>query len=280
MVARGGTPGPIGFEAVEQLLQNKRTPPAGKKYGQIVLFATDGVFNVCGSGSGQKCPYGYTVPIDGSLGGDPQNYYNNPGYNMVSGRPIWQAQQVASRIRNTGARIFTIALTPRCVPGVQYCFDPAGLRDMSSGSGYYYEADDGEALASIYAYIREAIEYDTCVPHEKQEQAGSARITLTRPDNPTWEMETTTDSAGAFQFDQVPAGEYVLKVTPLDIRSPEDSLTRRYSRVRNGLNLSEEGQVSVTINPQYPSGSTVYSQVQMSLPYGPDGIPLNGCTTP
>ncbi|HEX6288003.1 MAG TPA: VWA domain-containing protein [Herpetosiphonaceae bacterium] len=276
MTATGYTPGPQAFEAVESLLRSKRTPPAGKQYRQIVLFATDGVFNVCGSDRGaQNCPYGELVPFDNSLGGNEQNYLNNPSYNMVSGRPVWQGQQVSSRIKNSGARVFVVALTPR---GGN--FDPAGLPEMSSGTGYYYEADDGGAMANIYATIKQKMDQDTCQPMEVWQPAEGAQIKLTQPHNPTFIKTTVAYTNGQWRFVDLEAGQYVVKSEPLTITSREDGKTRKYSRVRNGLNLSEEQQASVYINPQFPNGATVYTELLMSLPLGPDNVPLNGCNTP
>ncbi len=67
MTPSGYTPGPTAFETVETLLANKRTPPAGKKYAQIVVFATDGVFNICGKDVGERsCPTGSLTPREGN----------------------------------------------------------------------------------------------------------------------------------------------------------------------------------------------------------------------
>jgi hypothetical protein len=276
MTATGYTPGPIAFESVENLLRNRRTPPAGKQYRQIVLFATDGVFNVCGSDVGQQnCPYGDIVPFDGTGGKDSQYYMNNPAYNMVSGRPIWQAQQVASRLKNAGARVFLVALTPR---GGQ--FDPAGLPEMSSGTGYYYEADDGGAMANIYTTIKGKMGSDSCQPMEVWQPAEGAQIKLTQPQNPTFIKTAVADTNGQWRFTELEAGQYVVKSDPLSLMSHEDGKTRKYSRIRNGFNLSEEHQASIYINPQYPNGATVYSELLLSLPLGPDEVPLNGCNTP
>jgi hypothetical protein len=275
MTAEGRTPGPQAFETVEDLLRSKRTPPAGKQYRQIVLFASDGVFNVCGKDRGaQSCPYGQVVPFDGS-GPNDEYYLNNPAYNLVSGRPVWQAQQVASRIKNAGARVFIVALTPR-----SGSFNPAGLPEMSSGTGYYYQADDGGAMANIYSKIKSQIAENTCQPMEVWQQAEGAQIKLTQPNNPTFLKTTIADTNGQWAFEDLEAGQYVVKSDPLTLASREDGKTRRYSRVRNGLNLSEESQGSVYINPQYPNGSTVYSELLLSLPLGPDSAPLNGCNTP
>jgi Flp pilus assembly protein TadG len=276
MTTNGYTPGPIAFEAVEDLLRSKRQPPAGKQYRQIVLFATDGVFNVCGKDRGaQDCPYSKLVPFDGSGGNNPEYYLNNPSYNMVSGRPVWQAQQVASRIKNSGARVFVVALTPRGGD-----FNPAGLPEMSSGTGYYYEADDGGAMANIYARIKEKIDGDRCQPMEGWQPAEGAQIKLTQPSNPTFLKTVIADTNGQWRFADLEAGQYVVKSDPVTITSREDGKTRKYSRLRNGFNLSEENQASININPQYPNGATVYSELLLSLPLGPDGAPLNGCNTP
>ncbi|MBA3944667.1 MAG: hypothetical protein H0X37_08920 [Herpetosiphonaceae bacterium] len=281
MTPAGITPGPIGFETVATLLQNKRTPPNGKKYGQIVIFATDGVFNVCGTDHGDNsCPYGQMVPFDGSSS-DPLFYLNNAGYNAVSGRPIWQAEQVAARIRNSGARIFVVAETPTCLQGSTTCFPPNGLMNMSSGSGYYYTAQDSNAMANIYATIRDRISNDICQPHETTQLAANANITLTQPNNPTFSMQTTANGSGAYSFNNLPGGQYLVKVNPsLSLLSPEDGYTRTYSRLRNSRSLSEEGQASVYLDPQYPNGAREYSEVILSLPLANDGTPNNGCTMP
>lgn len=265
------TPGPLAFESVETLLRNKRTPPAGKQYGQIVLFATDGVFNVCGNDRGtENCAAGYMAKTNGA----PNGWENSTSYNMVSGRPIWQAQQAANRIKASGARVFVVALMPS-----GNNFDPRGLSDMSSGSGYYYQANDGSAMQNIYANIKTKIEGDTCEPKQKTEFAGGATMVLTRPDNPTFSRSTVTDSEGNWAFNNLESGNYVVKVRPeLSLKSSEDSLFRKYTRLRNGFNLSEETQASIYLNPQFPDGATVYSEVLLSMPMDNTGTPLNGCT--
>ncbi len=100
-----------------------------------------------------------------------------------------------------------------------------------------------------------------------------------QPENPTWSKHTVTDSSGLYQFDSLAAGQYVIKAAPVTLTS-SDGHSYTYSRVRNGYNLSEEGQVSVYIDPQYPDGASVPSEIWLSLPYGEDGTPLNVCTTP
>lgn len=273
----GYTPGPIGFEKAEDLLKNRRTPPAGKQYGQIVLFATDGVFNVCGGDKGvENCPRAQLVPC---AKGNDNNCLANPSYNMVSGRPVWQGQQVANRIKGSGARVFVVALTPTCLSGATDCFNPAGLPEMSSGSGYYYQANDGSAMQNIYANIKTKIEGDVCEPKQKTEFAGGAMMVLTRPDNPTFSRSVVADGEGNWGFNNLESGNYVVKVKPdLSLKSAEDGLYRKYTRLRNGFNLSEETQASIYLNPQYPDGATVYSEVLLSMPMDKTGTPLNGCT--
>lgn len=279
MTANGYTPGPQAFEKVEALLKNKRTPPAGKEYGQIVLFATDGVFNVCGSTVGQvNCPAGTLVNSQGYA-----NAIYDAGFNMVSGRPVWQAQQVAGRIKGAGASVFVVALTPTCQPNDPQCFQTSGLTEMSSGSGYYYSAKDGSAMQNIYSLINTKIDDDTCKPEEDGDPgifAEGATVTLTQPSNPTFLKKTTTDSNGYYRFENLPAGDYVVKVNPsFSAKSPVDGLYRKYSRLRNGYNLAEETQASVYVNSEYPDGSTVPSEIRLSMPLGPDGTQLNGCTS-
>jgi hypothetical protein len=281
---RGVTPGPIGFEEIENLLKSKRTPPPGKKYEQIVVFATDGVFNVCGATAGTRsCPYGEVVPADSSNSASSDITYRlyNAGYNAVSGRPVWQAQQVANRIKASGARIFVVSLTPTCLAGNSSCFDPAGLPEMSNGTGYYYKANDAGAISEIFATIQQKIVYDTCIPREVTDEAAGATVVLTSPENPTFKLQTVTDPSGTYVFNNLVAGEYVVRVNPaLSVSSPEDGLVRTYSRLRNSLSLSEETQASVYINPQYPNGATEYSSILLSLPVGSDTAPNNACNTP
>ncbi len=280
MTPSGYTPGPRAFEAVETLLANKRTPPAGKKFAQIVVFATDGVFNVCGNAVGERpCTAGQLTPREGNASNNDVLY--NSAYNAVSGRPIWQAQQVATRIKNSGANIFIVALTPTCRAGDTGCFNPAGLSDMSSGSNYYHQANESGALEKIYENIGETIVYDTCVPNEITEPVNNATVVLTKPDNPTWRQQVKTNSAGMFEFDELQAGQYIVKVEPsITVKSPEDDLTRTYSRTRNGRSLSEEGQASVYVNPQFADGATVSTQLLLSLPFDASGSPNNACTMP
>ncbi len=158
---------------------------------------------------------------------------------------------------------------------------------MSSGSGYYYQAASATDLVSIFTQIRQAIEAqarekttaDTCVPQDSWHEAQGVKVTITQPENPSWSMEAVTDSSGAYQFGNLTAGQYVIKAEPLQITS-SDGHTYTYSRIRNGYNLSEEGQASVYIDPQYPDGASVHSELWLSLPYDEDGTPLNACTAP
>jgi len=279
------TPGPAGMEVAEQQLRNKRTPPAGKQYQQIVLFATDGVFNICGKDVGQEnCPVGQQTPCDGNSRQEKEYCLGNPQYNMVNGRPIWQAQQVANRIKAGGARLFMITISPKCTEELKKandCFDTSGLPDMSSGTGYYYDANDPQVLMGVYGKIKQQITDTRCLPMEKTELAEGAQMTLTMPSNPTFVKTVIADSDGKWNFTGLEAGEYSVKVNPsYSVRSPEDGKSRTYVRLRNGLNLSEETKASVYLNPQFANGSTVYSEVLLSLPLGTDRTPLNGCTTP
>lgn len=279
----GYTPGPLAFERAEQLFQSRRQPPAGKTYEQILVFATDGVFNVCGNTSGTNpCTPNNLVPFDGTLGNNQEAYQNNPGYNMQHGRPIWQAQQVATRLKNNGVKTFVVAMTPTCLQGSTTCFSPQGLPDMSSGPGYYYRANDGGALTNIYAQISSVIANETCKPLETWEKLSGATVVLRKPDNPNWSVSTTTNSTGGFQIDNLPQGQYIATVNPMTVRSPEDEpqpLRRTYSRVRNARNLAEEGQASIFITGRLADGATVYSDIDLMLPRNADGTPLNGCTT-
>jgi hypothetical protein len=152
---------------------------------------------------------------------------------------------------------------------------------MSSGSGYYYQANDSSALTRIFSMIRETIVTATCIPQEMTQQATNAKVLLTQPDNPTWSKQAITDSSGVFLFSNLAAGQYIVKIESApSVKSPEDSLTRTYSRVRNGRSLSEEGQASVYINPQFPNNASVPAQLLVSLPIAADGSPNNGCTMP
>jgi hypothetical protein len=284
MAASGFTPGPLAFEEVEQLLKQRRTPPTGKTYRQIVIFASGSVFNVCGAqgGGSQQCPTTYKVPVPaGTKEADKPSYYNSPSYNMVSGRPIWQAQQVTNRIRTAGAQIFMVALTPQCQSNQAYCFDPQGLKEMSGGN--YFGANSSAALTNVYQQIRDQMvgsTTTTCVPYEQREAANGARVILTQPNNPTWKKETTTTRNGSFAFNGVLAGQYIVTVAPLDRISSEDGKTRRYSRVLNARNLNEEGQASVAVSADVADKKAVSSELTLSLPTQAGGTPNNGCTTP
>lgn len=276
MTANGYTPGPFAFERVQKVLQTAQTTRNGKQVRKVVLFATDGVFNVCGTYPGGKdCPTGETI-----CKSNDQQCLNSPEIQSVAPRPVWQGQQRSNELKAAGASIYVVALTPQCVASVQYCFNPKGLPEMSSGSGYYFRATDATEMAAVYARINSQIADATCVPREQSELANGAVVRLSQPGNPTFKMSSPVDSEGRWDFENLDAGEYVVKADPYSKRSPEDGFTRVYSRVRNGLNLSEEGQVSVTINPQFPDGSTVPAEMLLSLPTNADGVPLNGCTTP
>lgn len=278
MVANGYTPGPLAFEKVELLLKDKRTPPAGKRYGQIVLFATDGVFNVCGHDTivgGSSCPAGQLVPFDKSLGSDPMSYLNNPQYNLMPGRPVWQGQQVAQRIKQAGARIFVVALTPRTG-----AFSPKGLPEMSSGTNYYFEADDTNTLTKIYSQIDLTIKNGTCIPFEQLIAATGAKITLVQPGNPNATRTTTADASGNWSFGKVAAGSYQIKVDTLSVKSPEDGITRQYVRVVNLANPNEEGQVSLDITAERPNGAIYRAPILMTMDRDKSGALQNGCSIP
>lgn len=275
----GYTPGPYAFERVMDQLQTADSYRNGKQVRKVVVFATDGVFNVYGSKPG-----GSGFPPGGVVSCPPNINYdctNSAEYNMVENRPVWQAQQRAAEIKQTGASIFTIALKPDCPANVQNCFNPKGLSDMSSGSGYYYQVSDSNAMNNIYQLILAKIGNDQCVPKEVTELAPGATVRLSRPDNPSVKYSTVADSEGRYVFNNLPQGNYVVTADPITRTSPEDGLQRLYPRVRNGLSLSEEGQASVTIDSkQRPNGATFESELLLSLPTDKDGVALNGCTTP
>ncbi len=276
---RGATPGPYGFERAMQQLQTAQTTRAsGRPVRKVVIFVTDGVFNICGSiPNTRACPAGQSPPCSLSPS---TRCTNSADYNLVEPRPVWQGQQRAAEIKATGASIFTIALKGPCPAGSTECFDPKGLPEMSSGAGYHYEVDDGNALNNIFQLILAKIDNDACLPKEQVDLAPGAKLTLLSPSNPSFKRTTTADGEGRWQFSDLPAGQYVVKADAYSLRSPEDGLTRLYSRVRNALDLGEEGQVSFSLNPQWPQGSVVYGEVLLSLPTDSEGVPLNGCRAP
>lgn len=281
----GWTPGPLAFEQAKTLLGNRRTPPAGKNYGQIVLFATDGVFNVCGNyidpgpvtSACTPQTAGEQVPFDGSYpgtGNEADYYLNNPGYNQMPGRPIWQAQQVAMQIKSElGARIFVVALTPR-----GGAFSPAGLPEMSSGGNdYYFQADDANTLANIYTRIDQQLLVGDCLPFEKKSPVGGVTVTLSQPGNPNADVTTTTDANGNFRFTDLVDGSYTVEVQDRTLTSPEDGISRTYSRIINANNPSEEGKLSIDLSRERPNGSISRADILWTMPLGDNGAPLNGC---
>lgn len=280
MQAAGNTPGPYAFERVQQVMQDAQTTRNGKEVRKIVLFATDGVFNICGSTpNSAACPSGQDICPTGSNDAR-ESCLNSPEVQSVAPRPVWQGQQRSNELKAAGATIYVVALTPDCLPSVRFCFNPMGLPEMSSGAGYYFRANDPTAMAAAYTRINSQIADTTCVPREQSELAAGATVRLSMPGNPTFAMSAPVDSEGRWEFPNLEAGEYVVKADAFSKRSPEDGFSRVYSRVRNGLNPSEEGQASVRINPQFPDGSTVPAEVLLSLPTNAQGVPLNGCTTP
>jgi Flp pilus assembly protein TadG len=275
----GYTPGPFAFERAKEVLQSSpSTRPSGRAVRKILVFATDGVFNVCGSSPNTAaCVTGQTVTCTSS---NTEYCLNNADYNLVEPRPVWQGQQVAAQIKASGVSIFTIALKPDCPTNSTTCFDPKGLSDMSSGSGYHYQVSDANAMKSIYQLILAKIDNDQCVPKEQIEILPGATVRLSQPSNPSFNKSTTTDTEGKWEFRDLPDGQYRVSVDAVEKLSSEDGYRRLYTRVRNGLNLGEEGYASFTINPQWPDGSGVYGELLLSLPSDANGIPLNGCTTP
>jgi hypothetical protein len=148
---------------------------------------------------------------------------------------------------------------------------------MSSGSGYYFKAHDRDGLAAVYNQIRENLG-GACVPQERSEIAGEVTVMLKKSGETSWSKSVkSADGTGAYSFTGLEPGQYYVTAMPKEITSPEDRLTRKYSRVRNGLSLGEEGQASVYINPQLPNNATVYSELLLSLKTV-NGVPLNGCT--
>jgi hypothetical protein len=287
----GATPGPLAFELIQELLKKKRTPPAGKRYGQIVIFATDGVFNVCGKYTEplpdiNPCPAGgYVPPTPAPLAdGTPyESYTNNAAYNLMPGRPVWQAQKVAAQIKATGARIFTIALKATCLPTIPSCFNPAGLSEMSSGSGYSFQANDGAALATIYETILEKItvEDGECVPGSVPLRAApGAQVKLTQPQNPTWSEVVTADPNGNYSFSGLKAGLYTVTVDPAFqyTSTGKDGVTRTYPRLVNARNPNEENKASVDINGKRPDGATFSNNLELYIGNDENGVPKNGCS--
>jgi hypothetical protein len=282
MATDGLTPGPVAFEAVEALLQNKRTPPAGKTYEQVVIFATDGVFNVCGSPQTvtppieqKPCPFGEIVPNDHTS--TDTYYYNNPDYTLIPGRPLWQAQVIAKRIKSANIPLFVVALTPRCTPSPGLiCFSTKGLPDISSGTGYYFEADDPSVLAGIYQHIANTIIETDCKPGNGEVVAPGTVIHLTQPGNPSFTKTATADSNGRWSFTGLTDGEYIVKADPVTLAS-QDGKSRTYTELVNKLNPNEEKQATVIINGQNPNGSSTPAAVKLTLPRGADGTYPDGC---
>ncbi|WP_026369703.1 VWA domain-containing protein [Kallotenue papyrolyticum] len=279
----GWTPGPFAFEETRSLMGSAQTTrPSGTPVRKVVILATDGVFNICGSDwNSSACRRGQ-LPYCEYNPSNPGDYRcsNNAPYNMVQPRPVWQAIQLAQQLKDRGVSIFTIAMKAHCAPNSRDCFDPRGLPEMSSGSGYYYQASDEQALNNIYQIILDQIATPQCEPKEQVELAVGARVILKQPNNPTVVKTTVADSEGRWEFRDLPAGEYVVTVEPYTKTSPEDGRTRTYSRLRNALDLSQEGQVSFSINPLWPERSTVYGEALLSLPTDANGVPRNGCNTP
>ncbi len=280
LTAQGGTPGPYAFEQVLSQLQSAQATRNGKEVRKVVIFATDGVFNICGSNPNSKaCPKGQDVCPDEPFDAR-ESCKNDPQFQSVEPRPIWQAQQLSNQVKATGASVYVVAMEPTCIEGSgQYCFDPYGLPEMSSGTGYYFKAHDRAGLASIYNEIRDNLG-GACVPQERSEIASEVTVMLKKSGETAWSKTVkSADGTGAYNFSGLEAGQYYVSAMPKEITSPEDKLTRKYSRVRNGLSLGEEGQASVYINPQLPNNATVYSELLLSLKTV-DGVPLNGCSKP
>lgn len=288
MNANGLTPGPAALEQVEKLLKDKRTPPSGKTYRQVVVFATDGVFNVCGSTVQttpavplNSCPFGDVVPKDKGIT-DPM-YYDNPDYSSMPGRPLWQAKVLANRIKAAGTEIFIIALTPRCTPAPgKSCFITKGLPDLASGSDHYFEADAANILTDVYSHIEHTVVQTDCKPGEAlNDVAPGAVVRLTQPSDPNFKVPAVTaDSNGSWTFKNIPAGKYVVTVDPLTLSSKEDGKSRTYSYVINLLNPNEEKQASVDIDSRFSNGSIVPAAVKLTLPRGENGATSNGCQVP
>lgn len=288
----GGTPGPLAFEMARDMLRdNVRTPPAGKRYGQVVIFATDGVFNVCGGYTENRpdinlCPSGSVVPPfpNNLLDGTPYtSYTNNAAYNVMPGRPIWQAQKVAAQIKATGARIFTVALKAQCLPTIPSCFNPAGLSEMSSGSGFAYQANDSSSMAKIYDTIMEKITETGagCDPYSKPLAAApGAKVLLTQAQNPTFKEETTTDPNGNFRFSNLRAGVYTLTVKPAYQAKGDDGVTRTYSTVVNSRNPNETDKATVDINDKRPDGAATDTGLELYIEKDANGVPLSPCPLP
>lgn len=280
MTATGYTPGPVAFEVVETLLQNKRTPPAGKSYQQIVIFATDGVFNICGSVPPinpqillNPCYYG-RVPENNT------SKLNDAGYMIMPGRPIWQAQEVAKRIKATSVPIFVIALTPKCTAlDPNDCFSTKGLKEMSSGVGYYSEANSPTALAGIYERIAITVIETECKPGGDELIAPGTVIRLTQPGNPSVKLKVTADSNGKWSFKDLDEGQYIITADPIMFTS-KDGKTRTYPELVNKLNPNEADQATIVINGQNPNGSSTPAAVKLTLEPDENGVYPSACPTP
>ncbi|PLS81379.1 MAG: hypothetical protein CYG59_05960 [Chloroflexi bacterium] len=287
LTATGGTPGPYAFERVISQLQNSASTRNGKPVRKVVIFATDGVFNICGTEPNTAtCPKGDNVCPDSPFDAR-ESCLNDPQYQAIKPRPIWQAQRLASRVKLLGASVYMVAVEPTCTPtSGHYCFNPYGLAEMSSGgdatsgNNYYFSAHDKDGLNHVYSQILGSLGPDRCVPLEQTELAGELVVELRKSDGSTWSRTTTSaDVTGEYSFTDLEPGEYYVTVAPKEIYSPEDQITRRYSRVRNPLNAGEQGRSSVYINPQYPEGAVVYTETMLALKLV-NGVPLNGCSNP
>jgi hypothetical protein len=276
----GSTPGPYALERTLAQLQSAQTRrSSGKEVRTVVLFATDGVFNICGSNpNNSACPKSQHPPctLDSS---NSSICTNNADYNLVAPRPVWQGQQIADQIKTTGASVFVVALKPDCPPDSDDCFNPKGLYEMSSGQGYYYQVSDAEAMKSIYQRILAKIENETCVPMEQVDLAPEVTVRISDPTNPGFKASVKTDSQARFVFEDLVPGQYVITADAKEFYSPEDKLYRTYGRVRNALNPAEEGRASFDLNPAWPNKSTVEGELRLSLSTDDKGVPYNGCTS-
>lgn len=179
-------------------LWNSSTRSGAHKAAVVIV---DGVPNATTSGTTQR----YSGSIDTWI---------SPRIQLQNGWALWQAQDKADNFMHPNDwAVYVVALMP---------FDTTGLRDISSGTGFYYEVSSQSGLRSVLASIQASIAQGPstptnsnvarCNPHSQLSVMGGVEVTLFNADGTQAKSPVITASDGSFSIANVPAGSYTITV--------------------------------------------------------------------
>ena len=242
-------PGWTGLDEANRLLNNGARSGVNKH----VVMVVDGVMNVCGYASG-ACGTGQpTAQFNGAF-----DNWSDPLTQLNGEWPLWQAQNRAAAMRAAGVIIHVVALTEPDSRASGF-FNTRGLRDISSGPGYYYEVQDEAQLAQAFRDIWSVVNRGpsatghstqaSCNPSSQVQALAGARVTLYNLNGTPARPQVITGADGSFIIDNVNPGTYTLSVSSAQGNGPPVVFGRTYSRTFNNDNRAQEGDIPISVSP-------------------------------